>query len=282
MADIHISVIIPTCHRNDLLTKCLDCLAPGAQTLPADLYEVIVTDDGSKSTAEAMVHEQYPWARWVAGPKKGSASNRNNGSNTATGGWLAFIDDDCIPCSNWLAAYSSAVISGTYVFEGKTTCNEGIYSPMMEAPLNLKGGLFNSCNVMVNSKIFFELEGFDENFPYPAMEDWDFHDRLQKASYHIEFVNDAVVNHPPRRRYWGGQYAKLLESHVYMWCKQKQKRPFYVVAAMMLIIRLRVIARYPFSKDFVIAILSLLVEALYLVLHIGGWERKYRRYFSLS
>src|SRR5579862_6697110 len=39
-----ISVVIPTRHRNDLLSRCLDCLAPGAQTLSAGQYEVIVSD----------------------------------------------------------------------------------------------------------------------------------------------------------------------------------------------------------------------------------------------
>jgi glycosyltransferase involved in cell wall biosynthesis len=66
------SVIIPTYHRNDLLAKCLDCLAPGTQTLHTEQYEVIVTDDGSQTTAEEMIKQQYPWAKWVAGPRSTS------------------------------------------------------------------------------------------------------------------------------------------------------------------------------------------------------------------
>ncbi|MFM6224388.1 MAG: glycosyltransferase family 2 protein, partial [Dolichospermum sp.] len=76
---IKFSVIIPTYHRNDLLAKCLDCLAPGMQTLPADQYEVIVSDDGYQSTAQEMIEQNYPWVKWVAGPGKGPAANRNNG-----------------------------------------------------------------------------------------------------------------------------------------------------------------------------------------------------------
>ncbi len=45
-----ISVIIPTRHWNDSLADCLRRLAPGAPTLPANRYEVIVTDDGSAMT----------------------------------------------------------------------------------------------------------------------------------------------------------------------------------------------------------------------------------------
>ena len=75
-----ISVIIPICHRNNLLAKCLDCLAPSVQTFPAEQYEVIVTDDGTNTTAKDMMRAQYPWAQWLAGPKKGPAANRNNGA----------------------------------------------------------------------------------------------------------------------------------------------------------------------------------------------------------
>lgn len=95
-----ISVIIPTCDRNEQLAKCLDCLAPGVQTLPAEQYEVIVTDDGSDLTAEQMILERYLWARWVAGPRIGPAANRNNGVQYARGEWLAFTDDDCLPDPN--------------------------------------------------------------------------------------------------------------------------------------------------------------------------------------
>ena len=62
------SIIIPTCHRNDDLAKCLDRLLPDVQTLPSALYEVIVTDDGSISTAEPLIRERYAWVHWIAGP----------------------------------------------------------------------------------------------------------------------------------------------------------------------------------------------------------------------
>lgn len=78
------SVIIPTYHRNDLLAKCLDCLASNVQTLTSDDYEVIVTDDGSLTTAEEMINHHYSWVKWVAGSHNGPAANRNNGGNCST------------------------------------------------------------------------------------------------------------------------------------------------------------------------------------------------------
>ena len=49
-----LSVVIPTCDRHAELAACLERLAPGVQTLVADTYEVIVTDDG-KQPAEAAL-----------------------------------------------------------------------------------------------------------------------------------------------------------------------------------------------------------------------------------
>jgi glycosyltransferase involved in cell wall biosynthesis len=112
-----ISVVIPTRHRNKALAECLQRLAPGVQTLPADGYEVIVTDDGSVTTAEVLVRERFPWARWTAGPRRGPAANRNHGASVARGDCLAFTDDDCLPSPGWLAAFAAAMFHGTGGFD---------------------------------------------------------------------------------------------------------------------------------------------------------------------
>ena len=219
-----ITVVIPTCHRNDLLAKCLDSLAPGVQTLPTDQYEVIVTDDGSKSTAEQMLREQYPWAQWVAGPRKGPAANRNNGAKYAQGEWLAFTDDDCLPSAGWLEAYLLAIPLGHLVYEGKTTCVEGIKSPLYEAPINLTGGSLWSCNLFVTRELFLRIKGFDEQFAF-WMEDADFRVRLQKLGIFYCFVESAVVDHPPRLRGTGQRISAGWEAHVQHWHKEKMPQP---------------------------------------------------------
>ena len=50
-------------------------------------YEIIVADDGRTSTAEAMIHQRFPWVRWVQGPGIGPAANRNAGAAVARGVW---------------------------------------------------------------------------------------------------------------------------------------------------------------------------------------------------
>jgi len=204
-----ISVIIPTCHRNDLLAKCLDCLAPGKQTLGMEHYEVIVSDDGSKSTAQELIKQNYPWARWVAGHKRGPAANRNHGAKAARGEWLVFTDDDCLPDAGFLSGYwSAAKMGGAPVLEGKTSPSGVRTRVDMECPANETGGYLWSCNMAVKKNLFFELDGLDENFPGPAMEDVDFRTRLNKAGRTIHFVPAALVLHPWRLKR-GREFCKL-------------------------------------------------------------------------
>lgn len=194
-----VSVIIPTCHRNDLLGKCLDCLAPHKQSLPAECYEVIVTDDGLKSTAQELVKQNYPWARWIAGPRRGPATNRNNGAKFARGDWLIFTDDDCLPETIWLSEYVKAIeTGGASVYEGRTYTEPNSKGPFWVAPTNETGGYLWSCNLAIHRNAFFSINGFDDSFPYPHLEDVDFRERLKAVRYAFTFCRAAAVFHPFR------------------------------------------------------------------------------------
>jgi GT2 family glycosyltransferase len=191
------SVIVPTHQRNDLLAKCLDCLAPGVQTLPAQQYEVIVTDDGSQITAEEMIRERYPWAKWVAGSRKGPAANRNNGARFAQGEWLAFTDDDCLPEPEWLSALAEATTGSALALEGAIHPVGDPNQDMAECPVNLTGGYFWSANVAVQKKLFETVSGFDPNYFLAANEDTDLKLRLTLHTI-IAFIPEARIFHPVR------------------------------------------------------------------------------------
>lgn len=192
-----ISVIIPTCHRNDLLAKCLDCLAPGQQTLLFDQYEVVVTDDGVKGNARKLIESRYPWARWTEGPHRGPAANRNHGARQARGEWLAFVDDDCLPEKSWLACIAERISQGDVeVIEGRTVIPDKRDSPMSHAVENQFGGVFWSCNLAVLRSRFLAMGGFDEDFLEAGGEDMEFAWRLQKEGIKAAFLQAAVVRHP--------------------------------------------------------------------------------------
>jgi GT2 family glycosyltransferase len=212
---VFISVIVPTCQRNDLLRRCLDRLAPGAQELAFDLYEVIVTDDGRTTTAAATLGADYPWAKWVEGPKRGPAANRNNGAKQALGQWLAFIDDDCLPERNWLSSiFTQAQSAGAEVLEGKTITPDNVDNPLLRGIENSHGGLYWSCNLSVRRQTFEELGGFDEDFLEAGGEDMEFAWRFRAKEIPARFCPEALVLHPARPLTWR---ALLWRSKMSRW-----------------------------------------------------------------
>jgi glycosyltransferase involved in cell wall biosynthesis len=194
------SVIIPTCNRNDTLSKCLDCLKPAIQLISINEYEIIVTDDSKNHTAKQLIDEQHPWVCWAEGPKKGPASNRNNGARLARGEWLLFIDDDCVPDSNILYEYNKAINAypENLAFEGRIFVDKPQSSFLQECPINEEGGVFWSCNICLKKSFFDLLTGFDENFPIAAMEDIDLFKRIKQKTDKYAFVYNAAVFHPWR------------------------------------------------------------------------------------
>lgn len=216
------SVVIPTCRRHASLAACLDGLTAGRQALPASDFEIIVSDDAPEGeNAQVMVREKYPAVRWVAGPRRGPAANRNRGAAGARGAWLAFTDDDCVPDPGWLAGYAARLdqpgAPPVRVLEGPTTPG-GVkdYGPRLTAPLNDKGGLLWSCNFAIERGLFQEIGGFDERFPFPHLEDVDLRLRLVDRGEAFPFVPAAVVAHPPRPVHSIRKWVRSQESSFYL------------------------------------------------------------------
>ncbi len=196
------SVIIPTCNRPDLLSLCLDKLAPGIQALDPATYEVIVSDDGSDEKTKLLIESKYDWVLWVNGPKKGPAANRNNGVKFSKGNWLVFTDDDCVSAAQWLWEYAEAIQQNPKIeaFEGAILPDnrELLKSDMSECPVNTIGGCFWTANVMIRKDFFLSIGGFDEAFKIAANEDQEIYLRIRKSTV-TAFVEKAIVIHPVKR-----------------------------------------------------------------------------------
>ena len=277
---VFLSVVIPTYHRNDLLALCLDRLAPTLQSLSSSSYEVIVTDDGIKETAQAMIQEQYPWAKWVAGPQKGPAANRNNGAKHAQGNWLVFTDDDCLPEVMWLLSYFEGVVKNPniQVFEGKTICKLGLKSPLEISPINEMGGLLWSCNFAIKNKIFSQLQGFNTNFPFAHMEDVEFRERIHLNNISCLFLENALIDHPPRKLNNGLYLAKHHESEFFydvILHKKNYKLFTNGLIKKIFVFRVSVIIHRHISFDTIKALISLLIELPFTYIYIRKWVKKY-------
>ena len=227
------SVIIPTCGRPESLRACLHALAPDRQRDAAlvagsaatsergseAIYEVIVTDDHPTQSGAAFVRAEAPWAIHVPGPGRGPAANRNRGARRARHDWLAFVDDDCVPCNRWLGAFRDAAERSpdTVVLEGQTHASGPRHHIMESAPINESGGYLWSCNFAVRRDLFLEMNGFDERFPYAGMEDVEFGLRLKQRGVRPMFVADATVMHPWRRYDdWWQHHRRHLKSQLIM------------------------------------------------------------------
>ena len=197
------SVVVPTYRRLDALSKCLDCLSSyfvsGTQERLGIILQVIVTDDDNDPELRVFLQERYPWCLYTSGPQRGPAANRNNGARIATSEWLVFTDDDCLPQTGWIEAYAFSSDQSD-VLEGRTSAEGSQTRIDEECPINEEGGLLWSCNFAIRRNIFFELGGFNETFPAPAMEDVELNVRINKQALPRRFVRLAVVLHPWRRR----------------------------------------------------------------------------------
>lgn len=216
------TVVIPTYHRPEQLRQCLESIERELRGMSAATIDVVVSDDSRNARSRELVAAQFPWVRYVEGPRRGPAANRNCGARQARSPWLIFTDDDCIAEPGWLAAYLRAFerFHGAELFEGRTRADRARISNTEESPVNECGGYLWSCNMGISVALYRRMNGFCESFPHPALEDVDLRLRLERDGRRAIFLPDATVCHPfrPSRgldfvRQHNASYVHLLERH---------------------------------------------------------------------
>ena len=105
-----ISVIIVTFNRCAFLKKCLKSLID--QTVLPD--EIIVVDNGSSDNTKQIIDEfinnrSVP-INYIFKQRGGISSGRNSGLKHAIGDIVAFTDDDCLVCKDWIKNIKDAHI----------------------------------------------------------------------------------------------------------------------------------------------------------------------------
>ena len=199
-----ISIIIPTFDRPQALQKCISALS--LQQYDGQ-WEVIVVDD-------AGIHDLLPV---IAGFEKrinitlvrqacnkGPASARNVGARQANGEYLAFLDDDCEPDTNWVHALAiklrkSVLLGGctenrlskNIYSEASQLLVSYLYSHFKDTPWYF----FTSNNFAMDKESFLSIGGFDESFKTSAGEDRAFCAQWIKRGYQLEYVPDALIWH---------------------------------------------------------------------------------------
>jgi glycosyltransferase involved in cell wall biosynthesis len=103
------SIVVPTFRRPQALSALLQGIA--ANCFPKNEIEVIIVDDsgcGDLAPILAPFSECYPLIA-LRTPHLGPAPARQAGIDLATGEYLAFTDDDCVPDSDWLSELNASL-----------------------------------------------------------------------------------------------------------------------------------------------------------------------------
>lgn len=219
------SICIITFRRTSLLQRCLACVAPGRQTLHPSLYEIVVSDDCPDGSSRALV-EQTGYARWIQGPSRGVAANRNNVAMAARGSWIAFVDDDECPEPNWLESFYLVAKPGNWdVLEGRVDPVDYPDSLLWYAPRVTSGGSFCTANLAIRHQILLQLGGFDERLRV-SHEDMELGHRINKARLRSQFIMNALVKHPARRISFSQAWRALVQQQCQSYVLQHRDKPF--------------------------------------------------------
>jgi len=196
-----VDIVIPAAGRSHDLLRLLQSLhTECAATLASTVASITVTDDRHSLALGEQLATQFPHVRYVAGPARGPAANRNHGARQGHADWLLFLDDDCYLASDLLQAYAqqAAAQPQATVLEGAIHAVGPRPNGNHHAPLNTRGGCLWSCNLMLEREVFEQLGGFDERFPFACMEDVDLRQRLLATGAVVAFSPEAGVFHPWR------------------------------------------------------------------------------------
>ena len=202
-----VTVVIPHLNQPDLLALCLDSLA--AQTLPADRFETLVIDNGSRDVAAAeAVVARHPFARLVREPEPGPGPARNRGVALARAPVVAFLDSDCIADPDWLAAHLAAFARDpeTKVLGGRVVIFAAGPRPNVAEAFDLVYGIRQEVTIArhrfaATANLAVRREVFDAVGPFAGLsvsEDMEWGQRADAAGFPTRLAADAVVRHPAR------------------------------------------------------------------------------------
>ena len=207
---IEITVIVPTHNRAQILEKCIRAL--DRQTIPPDLYEIIISDDGSEDDTRERVKEiarevKYP-VYYLYQPNQGANRARNQAIYSARGRLLLFINDDTIATPTMLEQHQHT--HSQYPGENVGVLGRVMISPEVPpsffAQLHLDAGYdqwkgqteldwraFYTCNVSVKKTFLLKYGLFEEGLRYH--EDVELSERLSRHGFYVIYNEEALAYH---------------------------------------------------------------------------------------
>ncbi|MBI3740587.1 MAG: glycosyltransferase, partial [Chloroflexi bacterium] len=174
-------------------------------------------DDGSRDQTRALA--QARGARVVTQANLGAAAARNLGAQNARGEIVIFLDADCIPEKNWLAAMGAPFANSQIVGAGgmKRTHQRGIVPMFIQMEFDYRYDrvrahaeidFVDSGTAAYRREIFLRAGGFDPRLS--DAEDVDLSYRLSEQGFKMAFARDAIVYHLHPESVWNYWRRKFI------------------------------------------------------------------------
>ena len=203
-----VSVIIPVLNDGERLARCLAALE--GQTYPAERFEVIVVDNGSKEDPAAIV-AKFAHAKLGREAKPSSYAARNTGIGMANGEVLAFTDSDCVPDGRWIEAGVEALVGtpegGLVGGAVEVFCEDGnspgaveIFERITAFPQEryLREHHYAvTANIFTYRSVMDRVGLFNEQLKSSGDNEWG--NRVHDAGLRQVYCAEAKVMHPARR-----------------------------------------------------------------------------------
>jgi len=231
LAMTRVSVFVVNWNSGDLLHKSLDCLL--RQTLPP--ARILVVDNGSSDGSVERIRELPNVTTLLAGANLGFAEANNRAIQQCDTEFVALLNPDAFPESDWLKklvaaaqAYPEVAAFGSrqmvheserlvdglgdvYHFSG-LVWRRG-YGRKLKAADEVPVEIFSPCAgaALYRTEAIKAVGGFDKDF-FCYVEDVDLGFRLRLAGYQAMLVPDAVVHHVGSAT-TGGQHSGFSIYH---------------------------------------------------------------------
>lgn len=219
-----LSVIIPTCNRNNTLLRAIYSVL----NQNVDGIEIIVVNDADNPIKYDILNiaKFEPVIFTSNTGKHGAASTRNHGVKVAKGKYITFLDDDDMYLPGRLNNMLSFTLEHKYIMVSSGRFYEtGDFATLTPAikqqfgELSLKDIQYQNdidIGFMMARETFLRFNGFDNN--YKSLEDWDLILRVLEhgTCYKLERMDYAVNLDPNRPRVSDSDsesYLKLAETY---------------------------------------------------------------------
>ncbi|MBS1917320.1 MAG: glycosyltransferase [Bacteroidetes bacterium] len=207
-----VSVVINTLNRAIHLRSLLAELEK--QTYP--YFEIVVVNGPSTDNTSDVLEQYEGKIKILSCPEPNLSMSRNIGIDNSSGDYVAFIDDDALPCDeNWIENFVYFIIQHSdkkigaiggpvkhkntqhYEFKNGATSDYGFQKfREEEVEINILNGLrwvqgVAGGNNIVSKKALLDIGGFDERFIY-YLDETDLCIRLARKGY---FIANNPVNY---------------------------------------------------------------------------------------